>query len=199
MNKLALATSATILIFGGSSAVAATYVDAWTVSATGNISVVFGNNGFDVAGAESIPGETVSTSIYNGATDAFTDTFDFFLPNGIVGFTLSSIGFAANSSIQAISMSFNGNNIPLTLTNNASGGVTVTASSGAFPVSFGASQQLIISGTAGPDAVYGATATFERARAAVPEPASWALMIAGFGGAGAMLRRRNTARGLAHA
>lgn len=30
-------------------------------------------------------------------------------------------------------------------------------------------------------------------RIAVPEPATWALMIAGFGGAGAMLRRRRTA------
>ncbi|HKP79264.1 MAG TPA: PEPxxWA-CTERM sorting domain-containing protein [Phenylobacterium sp.] len=31
------------------------------------------------------------------------------------------------------------------------------------------------------------------AAAAVPEPATWALMISGFGGAGAMLRRRRTA------
>jgi hypothetical protein len=31
----------------------------------------------------------------------------------------------------------------------------------------------------------------------VPEPATWALMIVGFGGAGAMLRRRKTALGLA--
>lgn len=158
---------------------------------------MFGNNGFDIDGAESIPGETISTAFYDDATDAFTDTFDFFLPDGIVGFTLSSIGFAANSSIQSISMNFNGTNIPLTLTGNAGGGVTVTAASGAFPISLGGPQKLTITGTAGPDAVYSSTATFERVTAPVPEPASWALMIAGFGGAGAMLRRRKT--GFAHA
>ena len=99
-------------------------------------------------------------------------------------------------SIQSIAMSFNGNNIPLIVTPNVSGGVTVMAASGAFPIAFGAAQSLIINGVAGPDAVYSATATFERA-AVVPEPASWALMIAGFGGAGAMLRRRSVSRAIA--
>jgi len=196
LRKLVLAATAAALAFGGSSAMAATYVDPWTVSPTGGISVVFGNNGFDIDGAESIPGETVTTAFYNDTTDEFVDTFDFFLPDGIVGFTLSSIGFAANSSIQSIAMSFNGNNIPLIVTPNVSGGVTVMAASGAFPIAFGAAQSLIINGVAGPDAVYSATATFERA-AVVPEPASWALMIAGFGGAGAMLRRRSVSRAIA--
>lgn len=194
MHKFAFAAAAAALTFGGSSAVAATYVDPWTVSGSGGISVVFGNNGFDIDGAESIIGETVTTSSYDDDTDAFTDTFDFFLPDGIVGFTLSSIGFAANSSISAISMSFNGTNIPLTLVVNQGGGVTVTGASGAFPITFGGAQKLTITGTAGPDAVYGATATFERApTTVVPEPGAWALMIAGFGGAGAMLRRRKAA------
>jgi hypothetical protein len=172
---------------------AATYVEPWTVSPTGGISVAFGNNGFDVAGAESIPGETVTTSAYSGGTGAFTDTFDFFLPNGIVGFTLSSIGFAPNSSIQAISMSFNGANIPLTLTNSTGGGTSIAATSGAFPVVFGSGQKLLITGSAGPDSVYSGTATFELASAPVPEPAMWALMIVGFGGAGAMLRQGKAA------
>jgi hypothetical protein len=39
-----------------------------------------------------------------------------------------------------------------------------------------------------------ASPTITLATAAVPEPASWALMIAGFGGAGAMLRRRREHR-----
>ncbi|MEW5686202.1 MAG: FxDxF family PEP-CTERM protein [Pseudomonadota bacterium] len=173
-----------------SSAVAATYVDPWTISPSGGISVVFGNNGFDVDGAESIPGETVSTSVYDDLTDTFTDTFDFFLPDGIVGFTLSSIGFQPNSSIQSISVSFNGTDIPLTLTTNPQGGASVSLLSGAFPISAGGSQRLVITGKAGPDAVYGSTATFEHITAPIPEPGAWALMLAGFGGAGAMIRRR---------
>lgn len=192
MKKLALAASAAVLVFGGSSAMAATFVDPWTTSASGGISVVFGNNGFEDPGAESIPGETVSTSSYNPGTGEFTDTFDFFLPDGIVGFTLSSIGFATNSSISAITMAFNGANIPLTIVANGAGGFTVNASSGAFTINQGGPQQLVISGKAGAEAVYSSTATFEAA-GVVPEPASWALMIAGFGGAGAMLRRRRTA------
>jgi len=39
--------------------------------------------------------------------------------------------------------------------------------------------------------------TAEVSAATVPEPATWALMIAGFGGAGAMLRRRRTTADLA--
>ena len=37
------------------------------------------------------------------------------------------------------------------------------------------------------------TGTLDVGSAAVPEPASWALMISGFGGMGAMLRRRRQA------
>ena len=60
---------------------------------------------------------------------------------------------------------------------------------GAFPVIAGGPQSLIIAGNGGPDAVFSGTATFEP-QAAIPEPGAWALMILGFGGAGAMLRRR---------
>ena len=192
MSKFACAAVAASVALFGSSAMAATYVDNWTTSPTGGISVVFGNNGFDIPGAESIPGETLSTSAYNPATDVFTDTFDFFLPNGIVGFTLSSIGFAPNSSVQSISLSFNGTDIPLTLTTNPQGGASFNITSGAFPVVLGGQQRLVITGTAGGEAVYSGTATFERATTPgpIPEPATWALMITGFGGAGMMVRRR---------
>jgi hypothetical protein len=171
---------------GGASA--ATYVDPWTVS-PGGISVVFGDNGMDVAGAETIVGETTTTHSYNAGTGAFTDTFSFELPTGVVGFTLSSIGFLANSSLVISAFTFNGANIAFTNTPNDDGGNMVQGGGGPLPVVLGGPQVLTISGTGGPDSVFSGTATFERALA-VPEPSAWALMILGFGGTGAMMRRR---------
>ncbi|MFZ5719971.1 MAG: FxDxF family PEP-CTERM protein [Pseudomonadota bacterium] len=188
MKRLLAATAATgVLAFAGVAS-AATYVDAWTVSPTGAISVAFGDNGLDIPGAESIPGETTTTHVYDPVTDAFTDTFSFELPTGLVGFSLSSIGFASNTSLYNVAMDFNGTNIAVQQTANGSGGFSYTALSGAFNIAAGGPQLLTISGTGGPDAVFSGTATFEP-QAAIPEPGAWALMILGFGGAGAMLRR----------
>jgi hypothetical protein len=172
------------------SASAATYADNWTVSATGGISVVFGDNGLGVPGAETIPGETITTQSYDPATGAFTDTFSFLLPDGVVGFTLSSIGFATNSSLSLSSLTFNGSNLSYTNTPNASGGITVMASGGPFPVVLGGPQTLTITGTGGAQAVFSGTGTFQAGGAVIPEPGTWALMIVGFGGAGMLLRRR---------
>jgi hypothetical protein len=187
---LAVAVSAAAALLA-STASAATYADAWTTSATGGISVVFGDNGLDIPGAEIVPGETVTTHAYDAGTGAFTDTFSFFLPNGIVGFTLSSIGFAPNSSLTVTGFTFNGASLGVTNAANASGGITVLGSGGPFTVATGGPQTLVITGTGGPDAVFSGTATFEAAAVGgIPEPATWALMLGGFGGAGAILRRR---------
>jgi PEP-CTERM motif len=57
----------------------------------------------------------------------------------------------------------------------------------------GGPQQLVVSGTSGANGSYAGTVSFTPSVGAVPEPAAWALMIMGFGGAGAMLRRRRQA------
>ncbi len=186
-----LATSASAVAFAAMAfgASAATYVDPWTVSNTGGISVVFGDNGLDVPGAESIAGETTTTHAFNAQTGVFTDTFSFFLPNGLVGFSLSSIGFLPNSSLNVSSLTFNGVPIGVTNTSNGSGNA-VTSTSGAFSVALGGPQTLSVSGIGGADAVFSGTATFQALTAGVPEPGAWALMIVGFAGTGALLRRR---------
>jgi hypothetical protein len=171
---------------GGASA--ATYVDPWTVAPGGGISVVFGDNGLDVPGAETIVGETATTHSYDAGSGVFTDTFSFQLPTGVVGFTLSSIGFATNSSLNVSSFTFNGAVINVTNTPDGTGGNVVQAASGPLPVALGGPQVLTVFGTGGPDAVFSGVATFEAL--AVPEPGAWALMILGFGGTGAMMRRR---------
>ena len=70
------------------------------------------------------------------------------------------------------------------------GGGTATAHVDFQHITAGGPQQLIITGNGGTAATYGGTVSFILNAAAVPEPAAWALMIVGFGGVGAMLRRR---------
>lgn len=188
-RALATAVAAAGLFFAGSAG-AATYVDPWTTSPSGAISVVFGDNGLGVAGAESIVGETTTTHVYDAGTGAFTDTFSFFLPDGIVGFTLSSIGFAANSSISDLTVTFNGENIAVTPVANGQGGFSFNLTSDPFAITLGGAQNLVIAGIGGADAVFSGTATFEPSAGVIPEPGAWALMIVGFGGAGALLRRK---------
>jgi hypothetical protein len=183
--SIVLAASAAAALLA-TSASAATYADNWTTSASGGISVVFGDNGLGIPGAETIPGETITTQNYNAGTGDLTDTFSFMLPNGVVGFTLSSMGLALNSSLQVTSLTFNGASVDFTSVANGFGGFTVQAADGVYPVVLGGPQTLTVVGNGGPQAVFSGTGTFARA---VPEPGAWALMILGFGGAGTMLRR----------
>ncbi|WP_296600855.1 FxDxF family PEP-CTERM protein [Phenylobacterium sp.] len=177
------------LAVSASAASAATYVEPWTSTPTGGISVAFGDNGLGVDGAETIPGETASTHSYDPGSTFFTDNFAFNLPDGVVGFTLSSIGFLTNSALVVSSFTWNGVALSVTNTPSGDGGNIVMASGGPLPVVAGGPQLLTITGTGGPQAVFSGTATFDAA-APVPEPAAWALMIMGFGGTGALMRRR---------
>lgn len=183
-----VAAVATLATAGGASA--ATYVEPWTSAPSGGISVVFGDNGLETPGAESIPGQTSSTHSFDAVSGAFTDTFSFELPTGIVGFTLSSIGFLQNSALTVTSFNFNGVTIPVSNTPAGAGGNVVMAASSALPVVLGGPQVLTINGFGGGEAVFSGTATF--GAAVVPEPGAWALMMLGFGGTGALLRRRRT-------
>ena len=70
------------------------------------------------------------------------------------------------------------------------GGNAVTSTSGAFSVALGGPQTLTISGVGGANAVFSGTATFQTPTGGIPEPGAWALMIVGFAGTGALLRRR---------
>lgn len=187
MKTFALAATAAAALLA-TSASAATFADPWTSSPDGGISVVFGDNGLGTAGAENVPNETTTTHAYNASTGEFTDTFAFQLPSGQIGFTLSSIGFQSNSTLQLTSFTWNGFDVDFTNVGDSNGG-GVMSLDGPFPVVAGGPQVLTVKGTGGAQAVFDGTATFSRV-AAVPEPATWGLMILGFGGAGAMLRRR---------
>ena len=115
----------------------------------------------------------------------FNDTFTFNLASmGMLGATISSIAIDAASDIDFTSVTFNG----IEFTNVASDGYEFRALRSA-PALAGM-QTLTVSGTSGGNAAYSGTLAFAAATAAVPEPATWALMIGGFGIAGGALRRR---------
>jgi hypothetical protein len=184
-TKLALATAAAALGISGAAS-AATFIDTWTTNATtGAISVVIGDDGLsNVGGSSSSQG--TSTHSFDAGTGVFTDTFDFNLPTGAVGSSVTSSDTA--NHLVFTGFTFNGVSgmIGPTPAGLPSAGITSQF------VTEGKTQELIVSGTGGGAASFGGTVNFSPAIAGVPEPASWALMIIGFGSAGAMLRKRRS-------
>ena len=186
MKKLILAASLAASLLAGSAATAATFIQPWTTSPTGAISVTIGNNGLDIAGGSTSAVNGNSTHAYNGATGMFEDTFDFFLPTGFAGASaITTLSGAGTNDLLFTGITFNS-----ATGSTATGGGVSTAHVGLQPITLGGTQHLVIRGTGGPDATYGGTATFILRAAAVPEPASWALMMVGFGGLGAVMRAK---------
>jgi len=192
LSKLAMGAVAALAIAGAaSSASATTVIDNWTNVPNQPITLTFSDNkisdatgaGIYVNGADASDG----TSFHQwDGVKAFTDTFNFTLPTGNVGFDLGTISFQALSGMKFTSVTFNG--VALTLIKKG------TYSWDAYtpdpiPVVFGGPQVLIVKGEGGANASWAGTGTFNP----VPEPGTWALMIIGFGGAGAMIRSRRRA------
>jgi len=141
---------------------AATFLTFASPAPDGSISGTFGNVG--VAGP------------------TFDDVFDFMLPAaGALSVTFSTIGFGA-TDIDFSSATLNG--VTITLSPN---GIFEFGSLFGQSTSSGA-QQLILSGTSAGAGSYTGTLSF--VPALIPEPTAWALMIMGFGGVGALARRR---------
>lgn len=170
MKRLILAATAVVALLSGVSSANATQFVMWgPVDVDGSFTGVFGNDG--------VPGDV------NGL---FSDTFNFALPTGVSSFTATSTftNDPAND-INFTSIRFNGINFGI-----GSTGQNEFRFLNGVSVASGAPQQLIVAGTTGGTASYSGVISFNAAAAAVPEPAAWALMILGFGGTGAMLRRR---------
>ena len=117
------------------------------------------------------------------AAGAFSDTLDFTVPGlGSVGATISSIAVSLLTNVDFTSVTLNGVEF-----NIDSMGANEFRSI-VLPVSAGP-QSLVISGTSGGAGSYSGTLAF-----AVPEPATWAMMISGFGIAGVAVRARRRKR-----
>lgn len=172
------------------SASATTVIDNWTNVPNQPVTLTFSDNkisdptgaGIYVNGADASDG----TSYHEWDGTNFTDTFNFALPSGTVGFNLSSVSFVALSGLNFTSVTFNG--VALTLTQVPNTFVWNAFTTSPLPVVAGGPQVLVVKGNGGVNASWSGTGAF--APAVVPEPGTWALMIVGFGGAGAMLRSR---------
>jgi hypothetical protein len=199
-TKIAAAAAVSLSALAlASTASAAAYIAPWTGDVTTSVSLNFGDNKVSdpngaaiyVDGATSADGVGTHTwTSLTATTGQFVDTFTFELPDGKLGFSDLTIFFDPLTAITFDSVDFNGTALQLISNATTSGFYSIIPHS----IVTGGPQTLTVRGTAGVNAVWNGSGTFTPV--AVPEPATWALMIAGFGGAGAMLRRR---RGLATA
>ncbi|WP_114227940.1 MULTISPECIES: FxDxF family PEP-CTERM protein [Sphingomonas] len=130
-----------------------------------------------------------TTSCPSGQT--FTDTVTFTTPTGYNSVS-AILNSTYNTSNPLTNLNFNSvvlNNSVSNYSFNIANGVFDSASREMIPLIANATNVLTINGTTFGDASYSGTLSFG-ATPAVPEPATWALMLLGFGAVGFSMRRR---------
>lgn len=182
MRKLimAAASAAALAISSGATAAPLVLSPTAVTVVTPPASGTFGNS-FN----PTTPGGSISTGL-------FTDNFVIQLTNAsLTNGSLISVSLAGGNNIdftcQTCSVRLDGNLFSLMST----GALDVFTLS---PTLLGiGNHTLSVTGniTAGPSASYGGTINFNVPPPAVPEPATWAMMLLGFGATGLMMRRRN--------
>jgi len=122
----------------------------------------------------------------------------------LIAGALSSLAIATGANaavipavIDGAAGTFSNPNVQCTPTvNSCVNGVFDSASREMIPLTAGATNLLTINGTTFGDASYSGTLSFGGATAAVPEPATWGLMLLGFGAVGFSMRRKRSASAL---
>ena len=185
MRRLILALAATAM-FTSAPAMATTFLPGganFMVSGnifSGPIAATFGNAGVTAA--------NTSTTLQ--------DIFQFIIPQNGVGSgsvtTGTTLAFSANDT-DLLSVLVNGTPATKTLSN---GGLTETYSISGVPITAGATNQIVVNYLSRGVFSYGGNATFNPV-AAVPEPATWAMMLMGLGGIAFSLRRMKKGAGQA--
>jgi opacity protein-like surface antigen len=125
-----------------------------------------------------------------GVSNDFTHTFTFQFPSaGTSSGTISTALTVKGTNINFTSVTFNGTTFDLSPNGPAEFGSLIN-----LPVLAGW-QTLVVKGTSDGNGSYGGSLSF----APVPEPATWAMMIIGFTGAGVAIRRNRRQGALATA
>lgn len=116
---------------------------------------------------------------------SFTHEYTFTLPSaGSTSASLVTVALSAVQNIDFTSATLNGNALTLLPTGVFEGGSIITSTVAGL-------QTLTINGVSGGNASYSGTVNFIPAAGGVPEPATWGMLILGFGAIGAAMRRRN--------
>ena len=178
MKSLVAITMAAAAALGAVSAEAATYP-----VGSPNFQATAGPNG-TFSGAFRVEGLKSGT---------FTDTFTFTLPtNGLGSGTVTTSVTDLFSANDLDFTSVTINDIAAQITKTA-GGAFEVAFTNNVPIVAGQLNKLVVTGESRGNGAYGGQATFTPVNSAVPEPATWAMMIMGFGVVGYAMRRRRTA------
>jgi hypothetical protein len=127
------------------------------------------------------------------ASGVFSDTFTFTLPtsglgSGTVTTSVTDLGSVNDLDFTSVTI----NDIAAQITRTA-GGAFEVAFINNVPIIAGQLNRLVVNGVSRGNGAYGGQATFTPVNSAVPEPATWAMMIMGFGVVGYAMRRRRTA------
>ena len=156
-------------------------------------------------------GHTGITGVSTGTS--FSDTFAFTIGTLGMGFigtgsgslttTVDLQGFGLSTDLDIDSVVINGTILALQTLRDINGvaclvegvgtcGATETFAASNVPIPGGQLTPIVVTGTSRGNGSYGGNLTFTPA-AAVPEPATWAMMLLGFAGIGWQFRRRRNA------
>jgi hypothetical protein len=130
---------------------------------------------------------SITAFFYNSfsSSGAFDDTFEFTIPQDGFGSGSISTSFSSGSANKLVITDLIINGVSYALIDEPNG---QSRSVGGIPIINGVLNTIRVIGEVTGSGLYSGTATFTAV--AIPEPASWALMIAGFAAVGAAVRRR---------